>query len=213
MQSYLSEHKVLPLNSIVAINSISHLKQKGLDYYAGELCNGIGKLSRQLGSSTKVMPLAHFPLVGTQDEAVVIDLLDLETWMTHVSSGNHDRMTLSMTRKKLWTNILSSDMVAKDSLSHAPSRSRTLLLPVSLTSTGKKAFHTDGWDEGYPLELVWAETHDEEYHLRHLLAELNSRFGMNLNSDYYAIDCNVPEDQGEEGRGQTIIIGGSHPPL
>ena len=72
----------LPYGSVILVGSISHLALLGLTTYTEELVKVCNALISLAGPCVTICPIVSIPLSGISESKTIIDLANLDSWLT-----------------------------------------------------------------------------------------------------------------------------------
>lgn len=199
-KAFVSPHGTLPPGSVILIGSLSHLVAKGLEDYCECVASAAYGLTGKVGRNVEVVPLVPIPLHGMGGGSVVRDLFDFDGWL----AGNGQTLSTSLgaTRSVFW------EIVRGEGEKLAVWESRTTSLPIGLKNKRKRPFQLDPPENPLPTYLRPIGTDIEAKIVSAMLCELNSVFGMGLDTSPDLCRALDPVPCIDSGR--VIVIGGSH---
>ena len=187
----------VPTGSTILIGSASHLSNVGISAYAEELSAVCRRLNSFFNGSIYCLPCPFIMCAPCTDPELVRATAELVSWLGNILGRevNYTPVAMELCARK----ILESDLPT------APSSSRRLLLPVSLTTPLKKKWAVSA--SNLPSGACAASSDSEQEIVGALLNELNARLALYLDTKV-SFDRNpaAPATRPE----RFIVVGASH---
>ncbi len=202
-KAFCKPHGNLPSGIVILVGSISHLAKNGLNFYAPILVETKTRLAGRVGPGINVIPLLPVPMVGIGSETLIRDIMDLDSWI--VSTGAGQAAGLPDSRDTFWRVVLEAGRGGR----RVYTSSDPLSLPGGLKNPRIRPFMSGVYAGTIPAEILPLGPEEERMIVGSLLAELNEKFCVSLDTNPSLNRSTLPSLTGHNA-GRTVSIGGSH---
>ena len=184
--------------STVIFGSTAHMALYGVQQHCEDMAKFISLLYGAIGTGNSVIPYIRTPLGGIQDDVLIRDMADFDTWL--LNSGLPPSIALPCTRHLFW------DIAAKSD-TYTDTGPRTLYLPGSFRNARKQRTISNGFE--LPSYIAPFSTEDEACLITSLIEELSGHYALNLDSSpSFERGTEAPTAGLEPTR--TVFLGASH---
>ena len=201
-KAHLHPHGRLSSGSLILVGSLAHLQARGLADYAECLVSTLASLKSRAGPGVKSAPLVNIPLQGIEKRATIRALFDLDCWLVNMPAFGTN--SFPATRRLFWGAVGrgGSGEVAQESDGY------TVMMPISLTNKRKVPVTSEPVAGTLPNHILPVPPPLERELIHELLKEVNSAFGLTLDTMPDTARGIAPPPSLDERR--MVIVGASH---
>jgi hypothetical protein len=182
---------------------MSHLAKNGLNFYAPILVETMTRLAGRVGPGINVIPLLPVPVGGIGSETLILDMMDLDSWI--VSTGAGHAAGLPDSRDTFWRVVLEPGRGGR----RVYTSSAPLSLPGGLKNPRIRPFMSGAHAGTIPAEILPLEPEEERAIVGSMLAELNEKLCVGLDPNP-SFDRSTPPSLTVHNSRRTVFIGGSN---